>query len=567
MWLGYSGASKNLYLRSDEADKVPWRVTRSEGCTYFLQSDFECPGDFRCDWWLSFGGHTVTLYEAESDRVPWKFVADSNGADQFYLQNKWNCPGDSRCDKWLSFQGEQAKLYTNFSDAVPWKVWPAELGPSPPEGPTVTFNGNYIETPGPIYDDARQLTVEFWAKRTEGESDVAYFHGTKHQQYPGMVGHHSGEDLRWAAGGGLNYPNEVKGTASLPLDTWAHFAFVKDADENRMTVYINGEPAIEAIGGTDRQAHDSPVMMQKLRFGTVIPGAFIPSWMNGYGFIGEMTGIRAWNTARTQQEIQDAMNVANAGLVDAPGLVMYGPENGDLVVSSPPPPPASPAQAMAFDGTGKVNVGDVDALNGLQVFTGEAWVKFDSAEDFRRVFSKVMTDNKNGFDVYTERGEIAFNPMNEANVGVKTTGDRLVTGTWMHIAVVFDGTQTGNAERAKIYIDGVEAPTVSWGVIPDSLPSTTAPLYLGAWGDGSRSFLGQLDEVRFWTVKRTAAEIQANMSCELSGDEAGLAAYYNFNSGSDPVEDSSGNGNAGTPEGGATYVDPSGAPVSGVCGS
>ncbi|MCP3962066.1 MAG: hypothetical protein GY719_29845, partial [bacterium] len=114
--------------------------------------------------------------------------------------------------------------------------------------------------------------------------------------------------------------------------------------------------------------------------------------------------------------------------------------------------PEGQAGTMHFDGTGKVLVGDVDALDGLEVFTGEAWVKFDSGADFQRVFSKVMTDNKNGFDLLTYQGRIDFNPMNDANVGVHTSPGTLQTDTWMHIAVVYDGTKTGNLERAKIYL-------------------------------------------------------------------------------------------------------------------
>ncbi len=234
----------------------------------------------------------------------------------------------------------------------------------------------------------------------------------------------------------------------------------------------------------------------------------------------------------------------------------------------PPPPPGGGGGqpgTMHFDGTGKVLVGDVDALDGLQVFTGEAWVKFDSNADFQRVFSKVMTDNKNGFDVLTYQGRIDFNPMNDANVGVHTSSGTLVTDTWMHIAVVYDGTKTGNLERAKIYLNGVEASTGSFGEIPSSLPSTTAPLYLGAWGNGGYNLQGQLDEVRLWNVKLTPEGIQAGMNCELTGTEEGLVAYYNFNSGADPVEDGSGNGHQGTAQGGATAAPP-GAPVEGQCG-
>src|SRR5690606_24359487 len=44
-------------------------------------------------------------------------------------------------------------------------------------------------------------------------------------------------------------------------------------------------------------------------------------------------------------------------------------------------------------------------------------------------------------------------------------------------------------------------------------------------------FTGLIDEARIWNVVRSATDIAANMACELSGDEPGLLAYYNFNQG------------------------------------
>ncbi|MFM6408307.1 MAG: LamG-like jellyroll fold domain-containing protein, partial [Microcystis sp.] len=44
----------------------------------------------------------------------------------------------------------------------------------------------------------------------------------------------------------------------------------------------------------------------------------------------------------------------------------------------------------------------------------------------------------------------------------------------------------------------------------------------------SQYFKGQIDEVRVWNLTRTQAEIQANLSQKLSGNESGLVSYWNF---------------------------------------
>jgi len=56
-----------------------------------------------------------------------------------------------------------------------------------------------------------------------------------------------------------------------------------------------------------------------------------------------------------------------------------------------------------------------------------------------------------------------------------------------------------------------------------------------------------MDELRFWSIARSAAEIQANMDLELVGNESGLVAYYKFNEGSGTsIADATGNGYTAT---------------------
>jgi len=51
----------------------------------------------------------------------------------------------------------------------------------------------------------------------------------------------------------------------------------------------------------------------------------------------------------------------------------------------------------------------------------------------------------------------------------------------------------------------------------------TTPQFIGPMG-----WQGKIDEVRVWSVFRTAAEIKANMNVMLKGTEPGLVAYYKF---------------------------------------
>jgi len=92
---------------------------------------------------------------------------------------------------------------------------------------------------------------------------------------------------------------------------------------------------------------------------------------------------------------------------------------------------------------------------------------------------------------------------------------------WVHVAVSFDAA-TGSM---KLYKNGLLVSSAS-GVLPETETMQELSRF-----QGTNFFKGQMDEVRFWNTARTASEILADMNCELTGDEPGLVAYYNFNQG------------------------------------
>lgn len=103
----------------------------------------------------------------------------------------------------------------------------------------------------------------------------------------------------------------------------------------------------------------------------------------------------------------------------------------------------------------------------------------------------------------------------------------LTAGTWVHIAASVDV----SVPSAAIYINGV--PDTVGTALSDatSVFNSTANVYVGAslsGGSPVEFFDGLIKEVRIWNDIRTPAEILANMNKQLSGDEAGLVALYNF---------------------------------------
>ena len=120
---------------------------------------------------------------------------------------------------------------------------------------------------------------------------------------------------------------------------------------------------------------------------------------------------------------------------------------------------------------------------------------------------------------------------------VATVG-ALSENTWYHVAATYDGI------AMKIFLNGNEV-----GRTPKT-GNLTTDTAVDAWIGGNpptatgHPWEGGIDEVRIWNTARTQAEIQANRNKTLTGNEAGLQAYYKFNEGTgQSINDSAGNNN------------------------
>ncbi len=183
--------------------------------------------------------------------------------------------------------------------------------------------------------------------------------------------------------------------------------------------------------------------------------------------------------------------------------------------------------AYSFDVSG-TNAGEAKSLNfdgnddrvDLPVtisgsYTKEAWIN----ADFFVSPGNLLSGTNNA--LYTPGGQLSSGhvfPFTAVQDPVA-----MVTGTWYHVAVTYDSV----TNQMKLYKNGVQV-----GATATVTPYTAVPLSIGAY-EGDFEFAGYIDEVRLWKVVRSVGEIAANMNCQLTGDEPGLLAYYDFNQGAD----------------------------------
>jgi hypothetical protein len=88
-------------------------------------------------------------------------------------------------------------------------------------------------------------------------------------------------------------------------------------------------------------------------------------------------------------------------------------------------------------------------------------------------------------------------------------GGALSVSAWHHIVVIFDGSQTGDANRLKMYADGSQLTlSVAAGAVPAALQADGADFNLGKFGGGLTFYMnGRIDEVGIWSKALTSGEV------------------------------------------------------------
>lgn len=107
----------------------------------------------------------------------------------------------------------------------------------------------------------------------------------------------------------------------------------------------------------------------------------------------------------------------------------------------------------------------------------------------------------------------------------QSSGVTTTSAQWVHFAMTWNGT------AVQAYVNGALRSTKT---APDSstqkeLKTGTSPLTIGGYPGENAYFAGLIDEFRVWNVARSASEITGTMNKTLSGTEAGLVGYWQFN--------------------------------------
>lgn len=180
--------------------------------------------------------------------------------------------------------------------------------------------------------------------------------------------------------------------------------------------------------------------------------------------------------------------------------------------------------------------GDDDVMsipNGGAFFTGgtftyEAWVLIvdDSSPqwgifEFSGATTNVIYINSSG-QVIAEDTNGGLGGRLASDVGTFP-----IDGNWHHLAIVDDGT---NPE--VIYVDGTVVGIALDNFTNFNTSAGTSNILVGDRASiAGYEFSGQIDELRVWSVGRSASDVANNKDNSLVGNEPGLEAYYRLDQG------------------------------------
>jgi hypothetical protein len=203
-----------------------------------------------------------------------------------------------------------------------------------------------------------------------------------------------------------------------------------------------------------------------------------------------------------------------------------------------------PLLGIPFDGSDDfISIPNSAALapTTSQAITFECWIR-PTANTSGVIASMYQNLNSGASNFFIRRDFDGKITVTGNGTNVLTSFGTTPQGVWSHIRVELN---TSGPSPIRIYINGVISESGSLNL---NTTNGGQPLLIGRLGGGSSYFTGDIDEIRIWQGVQSM-----DRNAILTGNEAGLLAYYDGNEG-DPsinardfvaLKDKTGNGNDG----------------------
>ncbi len=192
---------------------------------------------------------------------------------------------------------------------------------------------------------------------------------------------------------------------------------------------------------------------------------------------------------------------SGATLIDRSGNGRHG-----TLIGSPLWEAGKNSGGLTFSSSNKVDLASLLPISGVQQLTISAWMKRTSSGSSVEIGKQsVSGGNSITLELWTD-GNLYLGLSSGGDYGTVSLNDT----SWHHITMVFDGTQTGNSNRLKGYVDGVQQVLAFTGSIPAL--TTTATDAFGIGSVSTKYSNGQIDDVRVYNRALTNTEIITDMN-------------------------------------------------------
>ena len=175
-------------------------------------------------------------------------------------------------------------------------------------------------------------------------------------------------------------------------------------------------------------------------------------------------------------------------------------------------------RALSFDGVSDyVSCGTQnDVWSGSQILTLTGWFNINTHKNTNGLFGKARNDNNRVYVTCTTSKFFFGVSDGDTDVSYNANGyttDLPSAGIWHHFVCVYDGTQTGNANRLKIYLNGELKSLTYTNTIPpttsdDSTFKTKNVIIGNADGAQDKPFDGKLTNFQIWDKAWTLEDVQ-----------------------------------------------------------
>ena len=163
-------------------------------------------------------------------------------------------------------------------------------------------------------------------------------------------------------------------------------------------------------------------------------------------------------------------------------------------------------QMLEFDGgDDNIAVGDITELNSVANFSISFWMKQDVTPASDAIFTKTLNATTYLTVTTVSSGTFRLTMYNGGAVSARYDYSApMPQGNKYHVIITYDGAGVTNADKVKLYINGV---AISWTVFSGTFPATTQNMAtaIASIGAAASSFDGNLWDFRIYSETVSAA--------------------------------------------------------------